>query len=78
MYHDSDYGGHTMKKAFNMQKGFYPTGIGVPLLVVLIGVYFLLKSLGYIQDSAIFWPVVIIAIGVYWLIQRIQRNISAK
>ena len=63
-------------KKINLTRGFQPTGIGVPLLVVMIGIYYLLKALGYIQDSALFWPILIIAVGVYWLVLRIQRNYS--
>ncbi|MBW2996019.1 hypothetical protein KY332_01830 [Candidatus Woesearchaeota archaeon] len=65
-------------KKVNVGKCFYPAGIGFPLLVILIGLYFLLKAMGYIQESAIFWPVVIISIGVYWLVQRIYRSSSMK
>ena len=52
------------------KKQFYP-GIGFPLLLIVIGMYFLLKSLGYIADDVPFWSILIIAIGVYLLGKRI-------
>ncbi len=63
-------------KKINVNSGLYPSGIGFPLLIILIGVYYLLKSLGYIAESVVFWPIVVIALGVYWLIARLQKNFS--
>jgi len=42
-----------------------------PALLIVVGVYFLLSSLGWLKwlQADIFWPLVLIALGV-WLIAR--------
>ncbi|MBR9691315.1 hypothetical protein GOV06_00870 [Candidatus Woesearchaeota archaeon] len=59
-----------MKRVFDMKKQLQP-GIGFPLLLIVIGVYYLLRDLGYIQQTVAFWPIILISIGVYWLTKRI-------
>jgi LiaI-LiaF-like transmembrane region len=43
-----------------------------PILLIIVGTYFLLHNLGWIRDD-IFWPLVLIGIGV-WLILRRART----
>jgi hypothetical protein len=66
-----------MEKYFTAQK-FYFAGLGIPLLLIVIGAYYLLKSMGYISNDVAFWPIILIAIGVYWLLQRITYNFFAR
>jgi phage shock protein PspC (stress-responsive transcriptional regulator) len=46
----------------------------VGILLVLLGAYFLLSQLGWLNSisSALFWPLVIIGFGVYLLVKRGQ------
>jgi uncharacterized membrane protein len=53
-------------------------GVGFPLLLIIIGAYYLLKSLGYITEEIPFWPILLIAIGIYWLGQRVVYNFYTK
>jgi hypothetical protein len=43
-----------------------------PIVLIVVGVYFLLRNLGWVRDD-IFWPLVLIAIGL-WLILRRART----
>ena len=44
----------------------------VGIILVLLGAYFLMSQLGWLNwlSGAVFWPVVIIGIGVYFLVKR--------
>jgi len=63
-----------VKKTWWDMRTYKGPGIGFPLLLIIIGTYFLLKSLGYITDEAPFWSILLIAIGVYLLGKRIYRD----
>ena len=43
-----------------------------PIVLIVVGIYFLLHNLNLIRDE-IFWPLVLIAIGA-WLILRRART----
>ncbi|MBI2547763.1 hypothetical protein HYW21_00265 [Candidatus Woesearchaeota archaeon] len=50
----------------------YPgTGLGFPLLLLLIGGYFLAKSQGWIPADSSIWPYLLIGIGSWMLFKRI-------
>jgi hypothetical protein len=46
-----------------------------PVVLVLAGVYFLLRNLGFLEwiRPEVFWPIVLIVLGV-WLIARRVRT----
>ncbi len=48
----------------------------VGIVLILLGVYFLFSSLGWLQwlRSSLFWPMLIIALGAYLLIQRSREG----
>lgn len=46
-------------------------GIGIPLLLVLIGVWLIGRDLGWWTQSVNLWGVILLVVGVYWLLQRI-------
>jgi hypothetical protein len=46
-------------------------GIGLPLLVLVIGLYWLAKELGYFQTTISIWPIIFIVFGIYWIIKAI-------
>ena len=43
-----------------------------PAVLIVVGVYFLLSNLGYLEwlKADIVWPLVIIAIGVWLIVRR--------
>ena len=44
-------------------------GIGFPLLILVIGLYWFAKDIGWIQTDISFWPVLLIILGIYWIIR---------
>jgi len=46
-----------------------------PAVIVLVGVYFLLRNLGLLDwlRADIFWPLVLIALGVWLIVRRTWR-----
>ncbi len=42
-----------------------------PIVLVIVGVYFLVHNLGLIRDD-IFWPLVLIGIGVWLILRRVR------
>ena len=46
-----------------------------PAVIVLVGVYFLLRNLGLLDclRADIFWPLVLIALGVWLILRRTWR-----
>ena len=48
------------------------------ILILIIGLFFLLKNLGFITGDAwsIFWPLLLIAIGLKFLIMKKHRHWS--
>jgi hypothetical protein len=61
---DEDY-----KKSF----GYRLSGIGFGLVILLIGVLFLLRDLGYITTKISFWTYFFLIIGAWWVLGRIFR-----
>ena len=53
-------------------------GLGIPLLLMVIGLYYLLRNLGYISENVPFWSIIFIVLGAYWLIQRLTYNLSKR
>ncbi len=50
-------------------------GYFFPLLLLLIGLFWLSKEMGWLDTEIPFWPVVLILIAVYWIINRIIKRI---
>jgi len=44
-----------------------------PLLLLFIGVFWLLRSIGYISADFPFWPSLLIIVSVAWLLRRVFR-----
>ncbi len=42
-----------------------------PIVLIVVGVYFLVHNLGLIRDD-IFWPLVLIGIGVWLILRRVR------
>lgn len=49
----------------------YKPGIGFPLVILLIGLYWLGRDLGWIETRISLWPIILIAIGLYWTLARL-------
>ena len=60
---------------FGLRSGASSSPVGGVLLIVM-GVVFLLHSLGYwrLGDAARFWPVTLIALGIYLLYRRVKEQ----
>jgi TM2 domain-containing membrane protein YozV len=58
------------------QPGGVPLG---PIVLILLGVLFLLNTLGVLQMSRLvrFWPILLIVAGAYWLYARLARRPGA-
>lgn len=46
-------------------------GIGLPLLLITIGIWLVGRDLGWWKQSINLWGVLLVALGAYWLLQRI-------
>ena len=60
-------------QTFVTQKRFH--GFGFALIVLVVGLFWLLKDLGILVTHISIWPVLLITIGAYWLIAAIIKNI---
>ena len=47
-------------------------GLGFPLIVLVIGLFWLGKDMGWIKTNISFWAVLLIVLGVYWLLKAIM------
>ncbi len=45
-------------------------GIGFPLLLLVIGIYWLGSELGIWPVNISIWPVILILVSLYWIIKR--------
>ncbi|RJQ16822.1 hypothetical protein C4573_02035 [Candidatus Woesearchaeota archaeon] len=52
---------------------YYKPGIGFPLLIILIGLYLLGRSLGWIPENISVFAIIILIIGFVWLVARIFK-----
>ena len=50
------------------------SGFWVGGLLILLGVYFLLRNLGLLEwlNSAIVWPLVLVGVGLYLVVRRLR------
>jgi len=53
--------------------GYRFSGIGFGLVLLLIGVLFLLRDLGYITTKISFWTYFFLIVGVWWVLGRLFR-----
>ncbi|MBT4824609.1 hypothetical protein HN695_05875 [Candidatus Woesearchaeota archaeon] len=49
------------------------SGIGFGLVLLIIGVLFLLRDLGYITTKISFWTYFFLVIGAWWVLGRLFR-----
>lgn len=49
-------------------------GSGLALMIILIGLYWLAKDMGWIQPQISTWAVIFIVIGTYWLVKSLLRR----
>ena len=47
------------------------SGFTLPLVLLVIGVYFLGKDLGWFAGNVSFWPVLLVVIAGYWILKRL-------
>ena len=69
--------GSTIRNEFKKHSKTYiytGPGIGFPLLIILIGVYFLGTAQGWIPEETNFWAVLFIAIGLWMLLSRLWKR----
>ena len=50
---------------------WYKPGIGVPLLLIVTGVYWLGNEMGWWPAPFSIWPVLLIVFGAYWLFKAL-------
>lgn len=48
-------------------------GSSLALLILLIGLYWLAKDMGWIQPQVSIWAVIFIIVGAYWFIKSLFR-----
>lgn len=58
---------------FGDQFGRRISGIGFGLVLLLIGILFLLRDLGYITTKISFWTYFLLVIGAWWVLGRLFR-----
>jgi len=58
-------------KNWNPSYHYSSFGIGFALLVLVIGVYFFAKDMGWIEPEISIWPIILIVLGVYWIIKAV-------
>ena len=49
-------------------------GIGLPLLLILIGIWIIGKDLGWWESSINIWGVILVIMGAYWLLKAVLYN----
>lgn len=47
-------------------------GFGLPIALILIGLFFLGKDIGWFEVEVSFWPILLIAIGAWLLVNRLR------
>ena len=47
------------------------SGIGTGVIILLIGIAWLLKDLGYIPSSVSVWAIFFIVIGIWWILSKV-------
>lgn len=61
-------------KAFEMKHWHCCTGIGFALIILVIGLFWLGRDLGYINTNVSIWAVLFIVLGLYWLLKGVFRR----
>jgi len=52
-------------------------GIGFALIVLVIGLYWLSKDMGWIQTDVSIWPILLIVLGTYWILKAVIFKIMS-
>lgn len=79
---DSEYweeSGRRMGKKFGSAKVqsrsyCFTGGSSLALLILLIGLYWLAKDMGWIQPQISIWALIFIIVGAYWFIKSLFRR----
>ena len=59
-------------RAESVKKRFSRSNIsGLSLLILVVGLFWLAKDLGWINTKISIWPVLLIVFGLYWFIKPI-------
>ncbi len=62
-------------KAWGYRQHYSSYGIGFALVVLVIGLYWLSKDMGWIQTDVSIWPILLIVLGTYWILKAIVFKI---
>jgi hypothetical protein len=60
-------------KTYIYQKRWH--GFGFSLILLVLGLFWLLRDLNILPRSISIWPVLLITLGVYWVIAALIKNI---
>ncbi len=68
--------GKRMGKKFGESKVYHRSccftgGSSIALLILLVGLYWLAKDMGWIQPQVSIWAVIFIIVGAYWFIKSL-------
>lgn len=71
--------GKRMGKKFGESKVYYHSscfscGSTFALLILLIGLYWLAKDMGWIQPQISIWALIFIIVGGYWFLKSLLRR----
>lgn len=70
--------GKRMGKKFGGPKVQYhsccSSGSTFALLILLIGIYWLAKDLGWVQQKVSIWALILIVVGFYWFLKSLFRK----
>ena len=69
--HDWDKWGHDIvgNKGRIFSFSSRKLNIGFPLLLLVIGVYWLAKDMGWIETTISIWPILLIVFSIYWIMK---------
>lgn len=70
--------GKRMGKKFGGSRMYYHSsccrGSSIALLILLIGLYWLAKDMGWIQPQVSIWAIIFIVVGLYWFLKSLLRR----
>lgn len=70
--------GRQMGKKFGESKVYYHScctgGSTTALLILMIGLYWLAKDMGWIRPNISMWAIIFIIVGLYWFIKSMFRR----
>ncbi len=51
-------------------------GIGFALIVLIIGIIWLARDMGWIDTNVSLWPILLIVLGVYWILKKLLFHMT--